>query len=193
MMRCSRPGRADPQVKENEQNWSRLSFQTFSEANGALTRAKAVLELLAYEFENYGSKRGVKMAEQGWTDKRPMSPHLQVWKFHPTMLSSILHRATGVGNALGLALVIGWLFAVASGPDAFEAYDAFFGSIIGKVILFGFTVSIFYHFSNGIRHLVWDAGKGFGLGVANFWSVFSMLIAVVASVALWAVAGGFAF
>lgn len=133
------------------------------------------------------------MAEQGWTDSRPMSPHLQVWKFHPTMLSSILHRATGVANAVGLAMVIGWLFATTSGAEAFEGYDAFFSSLIGKLMLFGFTVSIFYHFANGLRHLIWDAGKGFAPKVANFWSIFSIVASVLGSIALWALAGGLSF
>ncbi len=129
------------------------------------------------------------MAGQGWTDKRPMSPHLQVWKFHPTMLSSILHRATGVANAVGVALIVGWVFAIASGADAFAGYDAFFSSIIGKLMLFGFTVSIFYHFANGIRHLFWDAGKGFSLKVADFWAVFAIVFGLVGAAILWLAAG----
>lgn len=129
------------------------------------------------------------MAGQGWTDKRPMSPHLQVWKFHPTMLVSILHRASGVANAVGLAMLVGWIFAIASGPEAFAGYDAFFSSIIGKLMLFGFTVSIFFHFANGIRYLFWDAGKGFSLGTANFWSWFALVFGVVGAAAVWLAAG----
>ena len=102
------------------------------------------------------------------------------------MLSSILHRATGVANAVGVAMIVGWLFAVASGPEAFAGYDAFFSSIFGMIILFGFTVSIFYHFANGIRHLIWDAGKGFDPNTANLWSIFSLVFGVLGAVALWA-------
>lgn len=126
------------------------------------------------------------MASQGWTDKRPMSPHLQVWKFHPTMFVSILHRATGVANAIGLAMLVGWLFAAASGQEAFLAYDTFFRSIFGQLMLFGFTVSIFFHFANGIRYLFWDSGKGFGLGAADFWSYFALAFGVLGAVALFA-------
>ncbi len=129
------------------------------------------------------------MANQAGADKRPLSPHLQVWKFHPTMLSSILHRITGVGNAVGTAAIVGWLFAIASGGKVFECYDVFFSSIFGKLILFGFTVSVMYHLSNGIRHLVWDAGKGYTPSVANFWSYFSILFGLFGAIAVWFFAG----
>ena len=125
------------------------------------------------------------MAGQGWTDKRPMSPHLQVWKFHPTMFVSILHRATGVANAVGLAMIIGWLFATASGEKAFAAYDAFFTSIFGLIILFGFTVSLFFHFANGIRYLFWDSGKGFDPETANLWSYIALAFGFLGASALW--------
>lgn len=133
--------------------------------------------------------KGAQMSDQGWTDKRPMSPHLQVWKFHPTMLSSILHRATGVANYLGAILVVGWLFAAASGEAAYATYDAFFSCVLGQLILFGFTVSIMYHLSNGIRHLFWDAGKGFSPKLADFWAWFSIAFSLIGSIAIWLLAG----
>ena len=129
------------------------------------------------------------MAGQGWTDKRPMSPHLQIWKFHPTMLTSILHRATGVANAAGLVVVIGWLFAASTGPDYYAKYDAVFTGIIGKVVLFAFTVSIFFHLFNGVRYLFWDSGKGFSPNVANFWSVAALVFGLFGAVAAWIAAG----
>ena len=94
---------------------------------------------------------------------RPLSPHLQVYKPQITSLLSILHRMTGVGLSLGMLLLAGWLIAAALGPEAFEVAQSLVGSIIGRLILFGFTVAFFYHLSNGIRHLVWDAGYGFEL------------------------------
>ena len=125
------------------------------------------------------------MASQGWTDKRPMSPHLQVWKFHPTMLASILQRAAGIANAVGLAMLIGWMFATATGLEAFEKYDVFFDGFIGQLFLFGCTVAVMFHFANGIRYLFWDAGKGFSLGTANFWSVFTIVFGVVGALGAW--------
>jgi succinate dehydrogenase / fumarate reductase cytochrome b subunit len=135
------------------------------------------------------NQKGALMSDQGWTDKRPMSPHLQVWKFHPTMLTSILHRGTGMANAAGILLVVVFLGAVASGFDAYKVFDVFFTSILGKIVLFGFTVSMMFHLPHGIRYLFWDMGKGFSPNIASMWSVICLVFAVVASVALWVFAG----
>ena len=92
---------------------------------------------------------------------RPMSPHLQVWRWHVTMATSILHRGTGMALYVGVLILTGWAVALAAGPDAFGAYRAILGSPIGYLILFGLTVAFLYHLANGVRHLFWDAGKGF--------------------------------
>ncbi len=97
------------------------------------------------------------------SQNRPLSPHLQVYKPQMTSLLSILHRLTGVGLGLGMLLLAWWLIAAALGPEAFQAAQGIVGSVIGRVILFGFTFAFFYHLANGIRHLVWDAGYGFEL------------------------------
>jgi len=94
---------------------------------------------------------------------RPLSPHLQVYRFQWTMLLSISHRITGVGLAVGTLLLVYWLAAAAAGPEAFETAQAVVGSFIGRLFLFGWTFALFYHLCNGIRHLVWDAGYGFEL------------------------------
>ena len=94
---------------------------------------------------------------------RPLSPHLQVYRFQWTMLLSISHRITGVGLALGTLLLVYWLAAAAAGPEAFATAQAIVGSFIGRLFLFGWTFALFYHLCNGIRHLVWDAGYGFEL------------------------------
>ncbi|HJM91257.1 MAG: succinate dehydrogenase, cytochrome b556 subunit [Alphaproteobacteria bacterium] len=94
---------------------------------------------------------------------RPLSPHLQVYRWQISMALSILHRITGVGLALGLLLLTWWLAAAASGPEYFDTVYAIMGSEIGRVLLFGFTVSLYFHLFNGIRHLIWDAGYGFEL------------------------------
>ncbi|MCP2671836.1 succinate dehydrogenase, cytochrome b556 subunit [Maricaulaceae bacterium EIL42A08] len=124
---------------------------------------------------------------------RPLSPHLQVWKFHPTMLSSILHRASGVVNYVGAVLVAIWLIALASGESVYTGLmNALNGPIKILVILalVGFTLSLIYHMLNGIRHLVWDAGKGFDPAASNQRSVFIMIGSVILTVIIWVLALG---
>ena len=115
---------------------------------------------------------------------RPLSPHLQVYRWQWTMLLSILHRVTGVGLGLGAILLVYWLTAAASGPASFAQAQAFVGSWFGILLLFGFSLALFYHLSNGIRHLFWDAGLGFELDTAYI----SALAVGVAAVALTALA-----
>ena len=95
------------------------------------------------------------------SNKRPLSPHLQVYRWQITMTMSILHRATGgalPGGAVGLA----WgLLAAAAGGDAYLHAAACLDSPIGRIALFGFSLALVYHLLNGIRHLLWDAGMGF--------------------------------
>jgi succinate dehydrogenase / fumarate reductase cytochrome b subunit len=124
-----------------------------------------------------------------WTDKRPMSPHTTIWKWHLTMVSSILHRVTGVGNYIGIFLVVAWLFATAVGPDLYEPLSGLVGSIWGQLILFGFTLSISYHLLNGVRHLVMDAGKALEPKFASFLSGLVLLLAVVLAIAVWLLSG----
>jgi succinate dehydrogenase / fumarate reductase cytochrome b subunit len=97
------------------------------------------------------------------TGGRPLSPHLQVYKPQITSVLSIMHRITGVALALGSLLLVWWLIAVASGAEAFDTVQGFIGSWIGLILLFGWSFALFYHLCNGIRHLFWDAGKGFDL------------------------------
>ncbi|MDZ4376200.1 MAG: succinate dehydrogenase, cytochrome b556 subunit [Phenylobacterium sp.] len=119
---------------------------------------------------------------------RPMSPHLQVWRWHITMLTSILHRVTGVGLYLGALIVAAWAISLASGPEAYEGFKILMGSILGKLALFGMTLSVFFHLGNGVRHLIWDLGHGLDIKTASAssWSVFGFTIA--ATLAVWAIA-----
>lgn len=98
---------------------------------------------------------------------RPLSPHLQIYKFQWTMAGSIVHRITGVGLAFGTLLLTWWLVAAAVGPDAFARAQKFIGSGFGLLLMFGWTWALFYHLSNGIRHLIWDAGCSFELPSAE--------------------------
>lgn len=93
---------------------------------------------------------------------RPLSPHLTIYHFRPTMVMSILHRITGAALYAGTILVVWWLLAAASGPAAFAWASWFFGSILGRLVLFGYTWALLHHMLGGIRHFVWDTGRGLG-------------------------------
>lgn len=108
--------------------------------------------------------------------KRPLSPHLQVYKPQMTSIMSILHRATGVALMLGLLMVAWWLIAAASGEEAYNAARDFTRSPLGLFMMFGWSVAMFYHLCNGIRHLFWDFGYLFKLGDA-FKAGYVVLIA----------------
>jgi succinate dehydrogenase / fumarate reductase cytochrome b subunit len=97
---------------------------------------------------------------------RPLSPHLQVYRPQLTSITSILHRITGIGLAVGLLYLVCWLVAAASGLQAFDRLQSFNGSFIGRLLLFGWSVAFFFHLLNGLRHLAWDAGWGFELPAA---------------------------
>jgi len=123
---------------------------------------------------------------------RPLSPHLQIYRWQLTSVLSILHRATGVALSAGAILLVWWLVAAASGPEAFEGVEDFLGSWLGLLLLFGWTVSLFYHLCNGIRHLVWDTGRALDLKsvYAGGWVVVGAtgvltLIAWVAGISRW--------
>ena len=98
---------------------------------------------------------------------RPLSPHLQVYKLPLSAVMSITHRITGVGLAVGTLLLVWWLVAAATGPEAFARAQGFIGSFFGLLLMFGWTAALYYHLCNGIRHLVWDAGKSFELTDAD--------------------------
>jgi succinate dehydrogenase / fumarate reductase cytochrome b subunit len=93
--------------------------------------------------------------------RRPLSPHLQVYRWPVSMALSILHRITGVGLGLGTLLLAWWLIAAAVSDDAFGGVQWFLATPIGMLVLFGWTLALCFHFFSGIRHLVWDAGYGF--------------------------------
>jgi succinate dehydrogenase / fumarate reductase, cytochrome b subunit len=93
--------------------------------------------------------------------RRPLSPHLTVYRPMMTMMMSIAHRVTGAALYVGTLLLVWYLFSAAEGGSAFTFASWFLGSIIGQVILLGFTFALLHHFFGGIRHLIWDAGYGF--------------------------------
>jgi len=96
-------------------------------------------------------------------NNRPLSPHLQIYRPQLTSVLSITHRATGAALSLGTMVLLYWLQAVARGPETYAAAQEFLGCWLVQLVLAGWTWAFFYHLSNGIRHLFWDAGKGFEL------------------------------
>lgn len=117
--------------------------------------------------------------------ERPLSPHLQVYRWQWTMAYSILHRATGVALGVGTLLLVWWLLALATGPSAFDMAQGFVGSLIGRLLLFGWTFALFYHLANGIRHLFWDTGRGFELETAAVTGHAAVASAGVLTILTW--------
>jgi succinate dehydrogenase / fumarate reductase cytochrome b subunit len=103
----------------------------------------------------------VARTSDGRLVRRPLSPHLQVYRPQITTVLSILHRITGVALGVGTLLLTWWLVAAATSPEAFAHVQYFMGSAIGLLLLLGWTVALFFHLFNGIRHLAWDVGLGF--------------------------------
>jgi succinate dehydrogenase / fumarate reductase, cytochrome b subunit len=121
------------------------------------------------------------------SDPRPLSPHLQIYRWQLTSVLSILHRITGVGLAAGAITLVSWFGAAADGPASFASFQGYLGSPIGLVVLFGCSVALFYHLCNGIRHLCWDMGRGLDLKsvYASGWSVLAAT--AVLTVIVWGV------
>ena len=121
------------------------------------------------------------------TNNRPLSPHLQIWRWGPAMLVSILHRVSGNGLALvGLAVLLWWLGALAGGEASYASFTAHAGAWYGKVVLIGLTWAFFNHMASGIRHFVLDIGAGFELKSNALWSMVTPVIAIVLTAAAWA-------
>jgi succinate dehydrogenase / fumarate reductase cytochrome b subunit len=105
------------------------------------------------------------------------------------MACSILTRATGVALYVGALVLAAWAVSLASGPDAYAQFRGLIGSLPGKVVLFGLTVSLFYHLAAGVRHLVWDSGQGFRPKTADMSGMMAIAFGLAAAVAVWVLAG----
>ena len=119
--------------------------------------------------------------------QRPLSPHLQVYKWQVQMATSILHRATGVILVVGLLAMVWGLMALAGGPERWDAFAGCVGSTLGQLVLFAFSWALAYHLLNGIRHLVQDAGHGYAIPdfVRSSW--ISIIGSVVLVVVVWVI------
>ncbi len=127
------------------------------------------------------------MAKAEAQPERPLSPHLTIFRPYINMVMSILHRITGTANYFGTLLLAAWLTATASGPDGFLAANEWAASPIGLLVLFGYSWSLIHHALGGIRHFVWDTGRGFELAAVRAMSWGTMVGSVTLTAIVWGI------
>jgi len=126
------------------------------------------------------------------TDNRnPLSPHLQIYRWHISSLLSITHRISGVINLLALILIFFWITFLSFGESNYDLFLSTINSFFGKFILIGFTWSMSFHLLSGIRHLFWDLGYGYEIKTANISGIIVIIFSLVMTIAFWLVARGF--
>ena len=123
--------------------------------------------------------------------KNPLSPHLQIYRWHISSLLSITHRISGIVNLLALILIFFWLIALSLGENNYESFLLIINSFFGKFILIGFTWSMIFHLLSGVRHLVWDLGYGFEIKTANISGIIVIISSLVLTIIFWLFARGF--
>ena len=128
------------------------------------------------------------MADIPKTAPRPLSPHLQIYKPMLTMMMSIAHRITGFALYVGTLLLAWWLIAAASGPAYFDYVNGLLTTFIGRLVLFGFTWALFHHMLGGIRHFIWDTGKGFDLNTVEWLARLTLVGGLAITIIVWVVA-----
>src|SRR3982750_1955135 len=117
---------------------------------------------------------------------RPLSPHLSIWRWGPNMAASIIHRASGVALSFaGLGILTWWLYAIGSGPRAYDSFTTAATHPLGLVVLVGVTWSFFQHLLSGIRHLVMDTGAAFELGINKTFAILTIVGSVLLTAAAW--------
>ena len=121
----------------------------------------------------------------------PLSPHIQIYRWHISSLISITHRIVGVINLLALIFIFFWLLALSFGENSYELFLLSINSFIGKFILIGFTWSMSFHILSGIRHLAWDLGYGFEIKTANISGIIVIICSLVLTIIFWLFARGF--
>jgi len=119
--------------------------------------------------------------------RRPLSPHLQIYTPMLTMMMSIAHRVTGAALYLGMLLLAWWLIAAATGPNAYGYVEWFMGSLIGRLILFGYTWALMHHLLGGVRHLIWDTLHGFEPAEREMLALGTLVGSIALTVVIWAI------
>jgi succinate dehydrogenase / fumarate reductase cytochrome b subunit len=121
---------------------------------------------------------------------RPLSPHLQIYKPMLTMMMSIMHRVTGLGLYFGIILLVWWLTAASISDSYFDFVQGFFGHWFGRLVLFGFTWALMHHALGGLRHLLWDTGRGYDLKVVEWLARANLAGSIVLTLLLWIIGYG---
>ncbi|SOE16817.1 succinate dehydrogenase subunit C [Hoeflea halophila] len=119
------------------------------------------------------------------TQNRPLSPHLSIYKQIPTMVMSIMHRFTGMALYAGTLLVAWWLVAAASGEATFDWVNGIFGSLLGRLVLFGYTWALMHHMLGGIRHFIWDTGRGFDPATSTKMAWATLAGSITLTILIW--------
>jgi succinate dehydrogenase / fumarate reductase, cytochrome b subunit len=119
--------------------------------------------------------------------ERPLSPHLFIYKPMLTMMMSIAHRVSGAALYFGTLLMAWWLVAAASSPRAFAGVGSFMSSVVGRVVLFGYTWALVHHMLGGVRHLIWDTGRGFGPHEREWLATATLVGSISLTVVIWVI------
>ena len=123
---------------------------------------------------------------RGAANPRPLSPHLQIYRPLINMMMSILHRMTGAALYFGTLLLAWWLVAAAVGPDYFAYVNGLLGTLLGQLVLIGYTWALVHHMLGGLRHFIWDTGRGFDIPTVNLLSWSTIVLSIVVTAAIWA-------
>ncbi len=121
--------------------------------------------------------------------KRPLSPHLQVYRPQITSVLSITHRFAGIANFFGIFVFVWWLVALATGPEYYDYVMGHATTLWGKILLLAWSFSVYYHMVGDIRHLFWDFGKGFSLENVTRSGIAMVLASIILTLATWWLAG----
>jgi len=124
---------------------------------------------------------------RGVRPERPLSPHLQIYSPLINMVMSIVHRITGAALYFGSLLLVWWLIAAATGPDYYNYVLSWFATWPGKIILLGYTWALMHHMMGGLRHLIWDSGRGYDLAMVDLMSWGSLAASLILTAIIWAV------
>lgn len=122
---------------------------------------------------------------------RPLSPHIDTYRWGPHMLASIVHRGTGIALSAGGVVLCWWLLAAATGDAAYEQFQALIGSIPGQLIMLGFTYALIQHALGGLRHLYMDTGRGYEIRANRRMAMLTFIASILITAVIWAFIKGY--
>ena len=127
---------------------------------------------------------------QNKVSSRPLSPHLQIYRPMLSTAMSIFHRITGVALSLGMVLLVWWFMAAATSDDYFNFVNGLFAHWLGRLVLFGFTWALMHHILGGLRHFIWDTGRGFALDKVEWLARANLIGSILLTLLVWFIAYG---